>query len=286
MQSTHVGRVALVRQVGSVLAAVVVALVVTFGGALALPSAARAAGNVADGKAKSVACQACHVASASDTPHLAGQREAYLAKQLKAFKAGERKNPLMSAIATQLSDTDIENLATYWGAQNANSDNNLSEAVSAIRKSQMPFPKEFPKGYVLYDTVKKDDQNAVSKSYINTLGLAAAKAGKPLPDGTSILVVNYAAKLDANKKPVAAKDGSWEVDKVMSYAGMESRAGWGKDIPELLRNNNWNYGVFGPDKATRGEINQAVCLACHKPKSASSFVFGIKEIDAAAKALK
>lgn len=275
MQSIRLGRGARIRQAGSVIAAFVVAL--------AAPAAARAAGNVADGKAKSVACQACHVASSPDTPHLAGQREAYLAKQLKAFKAGERKNPLMSAIANQLSDADVENLAAYWGGQAAGSDNNVSDAVGAIRKSQMPFPKDFPKGYVLYDTVKKEDQNAVSRSYINATGIQAARAGKPLPDGTSILVVNYAAKLDANKKPVAAKDGSWEVDKVMSYAGMEARAGWGKDIPELLRNTNWNYGVFGPDKAPRAEINQAVCLACHKPKAASSFVFGIKEIEAAAK---
>jgi len=275
MQSNRVARV---RMLGGMIAVAVAAL--------ALPGVAHAAGNVADGKAKSVACQACHVGSAADTPHLAGQREMYIGKQLKAFKAGDRKNPLMNAIASQLSDADIENLAAYWTGQAANSDNNVSDAVGAIRKSQMPFPKDFPKGYVLYDTTKKDDQNAVSKSYVNAVGLAAAKAGKPLPDGSSILVVNYAAKLDASKKPVTEKDGSWAVDKVMSYAGMESRAGWGKDIPELLRNTNWNYGVFGPDKAPRTEINQAVCLACHKPKAATSFVFGLKEIEAAAKAAK
>src|SRR5687767_3559818 len=95
-------RLGSVRRFGSVVGALI---------ALALPAVAVAAGNVADGKAKSVACQACHVAAstAGDTPRLAGQREAYIVKQLKAFKAGERKNPLMSAMATQLSDTDIEN---------------------------------------------------------------------------------------------------------------------------------------------------------------------------------
>jgi cytochrome c553 len=278
MQSIRLGRGARVRQVGSAIAAFVIAA--------ALPAVAHAAGNVADGKAKSVACQACHVASAADTPHLAGQREIYIAKQLKAFKANDRKNPLMNAIASQLSDADIENLAAYWTAQSATGDGNVSEAVAAIRKSQMPFPKDFPKGYVLYDTTKKDDQNAVSKSYVNNVGLQAAKADKPLPDGTSILVVNYAVKLDASKKPVTEKDGSWALDKVMSYAGMEARASWGKEIPELLRNTNWNYGVFGPDKAPRTEINQAVCLACHKPKAATSFVFGLKEIQTAAKAAK
>ena len=276
MQSIRVGRVLVGRALG--LAAIVVAL--------ALPATARAAGNVSQGKAKSLACQACHTASGADTPHLAGQREAYIVKQLKAFKAGDRKNPLMSAMAGQLSDSDLDDLAAYWSGQTAGSDATASEAVTAIRKSQMPFPKDFPTGFMLYDTTKKDDQNAISKSYINTLGFEAAKAGKPLPDGTSILVVNYAVKLDASKKPVAEKDGSWALDKVVSYAGMESRVGWGKDIPGLLRNANWNYGVFGPDKAPRGEINQAVCLACHKPTAATSFVFGLKEIQAAAKTAK
>lgn len=247
---------------------------------LTLPVIAHAGGNIADGKAKSVACQACHVAAAAagDTPHLAGQRETYIVKQLKAFKSGDRKNPLMSAMANQLSETDIENLAAYWSAQAAGSDTNVTEAVAAIKKSQMTFPKEFPKGFFLYDTVNKEDQNAVSKSYVNAIARDAAKAGKPLPDGSAILVVNYAAKLDGNKKPVLEKDGSWAVDKVMSYAGMEARPGWGKDIPELLRNVNWNYGVFGPDKSPRGEINQAVCLACHKPTAGTSYVFGLKEI--------
>jgi cytochrome c553 len=253
--------------------------------ALALPLTARAAGNVADGKAKSVACQACHVAipANGDTPHLAGQRETYIAKQLKAFKAGERKNPLMSAIATQLSDADIENLAAYWASLAAGNDNNVTDAVAAIKKSQMKFPADFPNGYFLYDTTNKDDQNAVSKSFINKVGYDAIKAGKPLPDGSAVLVVNYAAKLDANKKPVVEKDGKWATDKVMSYAGMEARANWGKDIPELIRNANWNYAVFGPDKAPRTEINQAVCLACHKPQAQSSFVFGLKEIQAKVK---
>jgi cytochrome c553 len=278
MQSIRLGRGARVRPIARAIVAFVIAV--------ASPVVARAAGNVADGKAKSIACQACHVASSPDTPHLAGQREVYIVKQLKAFKSSDRKNPLMSAIASQLGEADIENLAAYWSAQSPTGDGNVSEAVAAIRKSQMPFPKDFPKGYVLYDTTKKDDQNAVSKSYINSVGLQAAKADKPLPDGTSILVVNYAVKLDANKKPVTEKDGSWALDKVMSYAGMEARAGWGKDIPELLRNTNWSYGVFGPDKAPRTEINQAVCLACHKPKAATSFVFGIKEIQTAAKAAK
>ena len=43
---------------------------------------AQAGGNAEEGKAKSLACQACHISSnpASGAPRLVGQREAYLAR--------------------------------------------------------------------------------------------------------------------------------------------------------------------------------------------------------------
>jgi cytochrome c553 len=253
---------------------------------LGLPVAATAGGDAAAGKAKSVACQACHVSPAGtgDTPHLAGQRETYLGKQLKAFKAGDRKNPFMNAIAGQLNDADIDNLAAYWSSQASGSDTVVSPEVAAIKKSQMVFPRDFPKGFTLYASVNKEDQSGVARQYVNTVALQAAKAGKPLPDGSAIIVVNYAAKLDASKKPVLEKDGSWAVDKVMGYEGMEARAGWGNAIPELLRNASWNYAVFAADKTPRAEVNQAICLACHKPKAETSFVFGLAKIQAKAAA--
>jgi cytochrome c553 len=248
------------------------------------PGAALAGGNAAEGKTRSLACQACHLAVAptGDTPHLAGQRETYIAKQLKAFKSGDRKSPLMSAMATQLSDADIENLAAYWASQPSGSDTTIPPEVAAIKKSHMTFPRDFPKGFTLYATANKEEGNAVSKSYVNTAGFAAVKANKPLPDGSEIIVVNYAAKVDASKKPVLEKDGSWATDKIVGYAGMESRAGWGDSVPELLRNANWNYGVFGPDKAPRAEVSQTICLACHKPQAATSYLFLLKDIQAKA----
>jgi cytochrome c553 len=250
---------------------------------ISLPVVATAGGDVAAGQALSLACQSCHVAVTGDTPALVGQREGYIAKQLKAFKAGDRKNDLMQAMATQLSDADIANLAAYWAKQPAGSDAKLSPEAAAIQKPQMTVPKDFPKGFVLYSTVNKEAEGGVSKSYINNIGFQAVKAGKPLPDGSAIIVANYAAKLDASKKPVVEKDGSWALDKITSYAGMEARAGWGKTIPEMLRNANWNYGVFGADRSVK-PVNQALCLACHKPKESTSYVFLLADIEAKSRA--
>src|SRR2546421_306144 len=66
------------------------------------------AADIEAGKAKvATVCAACHGAggaSVSDTiPNLAAQRAGYLEAQLKALKDGTRKNPIMNAIAAQLS---------------------------------------------------------------------------------------------------------------------------------------------------------------------------------------
>lgn len=68
--------------------------------------------------AKLGVCVACHgadgIGKAPQYPNLAGQKSAYLEKQLKAFRSGERTDPNMSAMAKPLSDRDIAELAAYF----------------------------------------------------------------------------------------------------------------------------------------------------------------------------
>ena len=79
------------------------------------------AGDPAAGKAKAVVCSACHGIDGNSTnplwPNLAGQHEAYLVKQIKAFRDGERKDPLMAPMVAGLTDADIDNLAAYYASQ-------------------------------------------------------------------------------------------------------------------------------------------------------------------------
>lgn len=78
------------------------------------------AADIEAGKAKAAVCAACHGvegrALIPNYPHLAGQNAAYLVKQLKAFKDGSRKEPLMVPFMAQLTDTDMENLAAYYAS--------------------------------------------------------------------------------------------------------------------------------------------------------------------------
>ena len=78
------------------------------------------AGDPAAGKAKSMTCAGCHGAAGISNngmwPNLAGQKEAYLASQLRMFRDGQRNNAMMSAMAKGLTDTDIANLSAYYAS--------------------------------------------------------------------------------------------------------------------------------------------------------------------------
>ncbi|MCI2282126.1 cytochrome c [Colwellia sp. MSW7] len=78
------------------------------------------AGDAAAGKGKSMMCSACHgvagISAVPIYPNLAGQKEAYLTKQLKDFKAGKRNDPTMKGMVASLSETDMADLAAYYAS--------------------------------------------------------------------------------------------------------------------------------------------------------------------------
>jgi cytochrome c553 len=235
------------------------------------------------GKAKvATVCAACHGAtgvSVSDTiPNLAGQRAAYLEAQLKALKEGSRKNPLMNAIAVQLSAEDMADVAAYFAAQPGAASGAKSDFLPNVAKSHVAFPEGYKDTFTKYHTINFPATRQVRFFFANPIAVQAAREGKPLPDGSVLFNETYAAKLDADQKPVMGGDGFFVADKLLSYGAMARGAGWGKDIPEMLRNGDWNYAVFTPDKHHRPGVNQAECFACHKPREAVSYTFTLKEL--------
>jgi cytochrome c553 len=92
--------------------------------ALAALSAAAGAANLEAGRAKAKeVCAACHGEDGNsptpDYPKLSGQHADYLAKALRDYKSGARKNAIMAPMAAALTKEDIENLAAYYHAQKA-----------------------------------------------------------------------------------------------------------------------------------------------------------------------
>jgi len=66
-------------------------------------------------------CATCHgkngVSTTATFPTLAGQYESYLFHALKSYQNGERKNAIMPAQVSGLTDAQLHALATYFSQQ-------------------------------------------------------------------------------------------------------------------------------------------------------------------------
>lgn len=230
--------------------------------------------------ARLAACQACHgtdgIAVFDGAPNLAGQPAPYLEAQLSRFRSKDRQHELMNAIAAQLSDDEIAALARHWSglphAGTAKSDERARGAVA----SDVVFPSTFPNDFEVYQTNTDPEAKIVARDWANRSALAAARAGKPLPEDAVIVVQTSSGRMEGERLVP---------DQPMSYVVFAARAGWGERIPELLRNGNWQFGAFAPD-GTQKLQNQAPCLACHKPQAAQSFMFTYERLAEYAKQRK
>jgi len=80
-----------------------------------------AKGNVKAGEEKSQVCQSCHGADGNGIlpsyPRLAGQYADYMVRALKDYKSGKRKNAVMPAFASQLSEQDMEDISAFYASK-------------------------------------------------------------------------------------------------------------------------------------------------------------------------
>lgn len=108
-------------------------------------AASHAAGDPAKGAPiGSTLCAGCHGAEGQSPipmyPHLAGQIEEYMTKQLKNFKATDgkpavRKNDIMNGMVMTLSDEDMVNIPAYFAAKAAKAGAARADANIALGKS-------------------------------------------------------------------------------------------------------------------------------------------------------
>ncbi len=100
--------------------------VLTLAAIAALTSLSATAADLEAGKKKvTEVCAACHgidggTPTTPEYPKLAGQYPDYLAKALRDYKSGARKNAIMAGMAQGLTDKDIENVSQYFYVQPSN----------------------------------------------------------------------------------------------------------------------------------------------------------------------
>ena len=147
---------------------------------------------------------------------------------------------------------------------------------------KVAFPADYDKG-VLFTTVDRPDNKQYRELFTSAAAIEAAKKGEPLPSGTVITLVQYAAKLDAQGNPEKDANGRFIKTNIIGYAVMEKRSGWGTEYPDNVRNGEWEYQAFKADKTPNTAANLTACFNCHKPLDKQDFVFVYDKMKAAAK---
>ncbi len=142
------------------------------------------------------------------------------------------------------------------------------------------FPENYAQG-VLYATVDRADNKQYREFYGPRAAIDAAKKGQPLPSGTVLTMVQYAAKLDAQGNPEKDANGRFIKTNIVGYTAMEKRTGWGTEYPEAQRNGEWEYQAFRADKTANAQANLTACFNCHKPLDKQDFVFSYDRLKAA-----
>jgi hypothetical protein len=145
---------------------------------------------------------------------------------------------------------------------------------------KVAFPEDYAKG-VLYTTVDRPDNKQYRELYTSAAAVDAAKKGQPLPSGTVITLVQYAAKLDPQGNPEKNPTGRFIKANLIGYTVMEKRTGWGAEYPDNVRNGEWEYQAFKADRTPNTGANLTACFNCHKPLDKQDFVFSYDKMKAA-----
>jgi plastocyanin len=136
------------------------------------------------------------------------------------------------------------------------------------------FPDSYAKG-VLYAVVDRYDNKQYRELWSTPAAVEAARKGEPIPSGTVLTLVQYKAELDEKGNPKKDANGRFIKGELVAYTVMEKRAGWGAEYAPDIRNGEWEYRAFGPDKSVNTKANLRGCFACHKPHEGQDFVISL-----------
>jgi YVTN family beta-propeller protein len=222
---------------------------------------ALAKGDAAIGQSKSTLCVSCHGAngvSPTDAfPNLAGQGYGYIVKQLKSFREGSRKDPVMEPLAKPLSDDDIENLAAFFSS--------LKAGAAPVTAAQIPAQStSIPHVPISRSSIIKVRPHPSRQYWADKL---------PQGEGREAIVQKCQLCHDLQRAIAFARPkDQWEgVVGSMKARGAPITA---DDIPVMVNYLNKYFGMDSPPIAEAGgvpEVGMKPCKPSEWSKGASDF---------------
>lgn len=124
--------------------------------------------------------------------------------------------------------------------------------VASAQANRATFPASFDR-MVMYGDYRRGTGGELAYALPETIEIA--KAGQPLPPGTSLVLEIY--------------DGG----ELTSYFVMEKGEGWGLDFPEETRTGDWHFQQFGPDRTVQRTAIAERCQSCHSSQASDDYMF-------------
>jgi hypothetical protein len=139
---------------------------------------------------------------------------------------------------------------------------------------KIAFPERYQSQYVVLGQIDRYENKTIRKLYVNPEAYGQVQAGRPLPDGTTIILEVRPAKLKADGNPELDSEGRFiATDTVTAVNVQKKQRGWGTEYPASIRNGEWEYAVFDIDGKPRANVNTQPCLTCHQPREKEDYTF-------------
>lgn len=130
----------------------------------------------------------------------------------------------------------------------------LSLHEAWAQTNRATFPGNFDQ-YVLYATY--DRGSAKEEAFATRETLEIAKAKKPLPPGTQLVLA------------------IWSNGNLTDYFVMEKGEGWGLDFSQEQRTGDWHFQQFGSDRQVRRTAFAERCQSCHQSRASDDYMYTI-----------
>ena len=153
-------------------------------------------------------------------------------------------------------------------------------ASLSVGPESIAFPNDYEKKMTLYATVDRYDSKQYRELYTSAEALKAVREGRPIPDGSVIVMAIHSAKVDDKGVPVKDEKGRFMKDQHSAVTVMEKRKGWGASVPEEWRNADWQYASFNADGTPNAKANANIkaCFVCHKPHEKQDYVISLAQL--------
>lgn len=145
-------------------------------------------------------------------------------------------------------------------------------AVGAVfaGAEKVAFPEGYQSHFVRYSTIDNEKRKKVRFFYVNPESLENARAGRPLPNGTVLIMEDRKAKLGADGTLLKDKRGRFiPTAEILNIFVQEKRAGWGAEYDDTKRNGEWEYAWFDANGQRPTGKTFDRCFACHKERAES-----------------